>query len=200
MSTRLCLPVVFAGVAIVFVACESHPSQPAGPSPITNAQATMVGDPAQLAAKGAVQHAVTLFDACDPDTFNAALGAGTCTRPGGVRFDSFLEQLGKHQSAGAWHIAPGEVLMQVGQQLVATNRGGEMHTFTEVDEFGGGIVPLLNQLTGLTEIAPECSRLMPKDFLAPGASSSEVEEDAGVEKYQCCIHPWMRAEVRVAQK
>ncbi len=38
------------------------------------------------------------------------------------------------------------------------------------------------------------------DFLAPGASSREKEDEAGVEKYQCCIHPWMRAEVRIAEK
>ena len=30
--------------------------------------------------------------------------------------------------------------------------------------------------------------------------SSEVEDDAGVEKYQCCIHPWMRTEVRIAAR
>jgi hypothetical protein len=90
--------------------------------------------------------------------------------------------------------------MRVGQLLVATNRGGETHTFTEVEEFGGGIVPQLNQLTGLTDVAPECTQLAGKDFLAPGASSSEKEEEAGVEKYQCCIHPWMRAQVRIAEK
>jgi hypothetical protein len=67
-------------------------------------------------------------------------------------------------------------------------------------EFGGGIVPELNELTGLTTIAPECNQLVPSDFLAPGASSSEEEEEAGVEKYQCCIHPWMRAEVRITEK
>ena len=102
--------------------------------------------------------------------------------------------------SGAWHFAPPEVTMRVGQMLVATNRGGEAHTFTEVEEFGGGIVPLLNQLTGLTTVAPECGRLTGSDFIAPGASTSETEEDAGVEKYQCCIHPWMRAEVRIAPK
>jgi hypothetical protein len=37
-------------------------------------------------------------------------------------------------------------------------------------------------------------------MLRPGATSSEPEDEAGVEKYQCCIHPWMRAEVRVKQK
>jgi len=194
------LIIVLAGAAAVFVGCEKNAAQPAAPSPLTNAQSVGVGEPAQLAANGESQHAVTIFDACDPETFNAELGAGTCTRSGGVRFASFIEQLGKHHSIGAWHFAPPEVTMRVGQMLVATNRGGEAHTFTEVEEFGGGIVPLLNQLTGLTSVAPECRQLAGGDFLAPGASFSEKEEDAGVEKYQCCIHPWMRAEVRIAQK
>jgi len=194
------LIIVLAGAAAVFVGCEKNAAQPAAPSPLTNAQSVGVGEPAQLAANGESQHAVTIFDACDPETFNAELGAGTCTRSGGVRFASFIEQLGKHHSIGAWHFAPPEVSMRVGQMLVATNRGGETHTFTEVEEFGGGIVPLLNQLTGLTSVAPECRQLAGGDFLAPGASFSEKEEDAGVEKYQCCIHPWMRAEVRISQK
>jgi plastocyanin len=200
MSKRLCLVAVLATTAAMLVACQNTSSQPAGPSSVNPAQSAEIPGPAQLAAKGALQHVVTLSDACDPQTFDAALGAGTCTRSGGVRFDTFLDLLGKHHSIGGWHMAPGEVTMQVGQMLVATNHGGETHTFTEVEEFGGGIVPLLNQLTGLTEVAPECQALMGKDFLAPGASSSEKEEDAGVEKYQCCIHPWMRAEVHVAAK
>ena len=149
------LIIVLAGAAAVFVGCEKNAAQPAAPSPLTNAQSVGVGEPAQLAANGESQHAVTIFDACDPETFNAELGAGTCTRSGGVRFASFIEQLGKHHSIGAWHFAPPEVTMRVGQMLVATNRGGEAHTFTEVEEFGGGIIPLLNQLTGLTSVAPE---------------------------------------------
>ena len=200
MSKRLSWTLVLASMAALLVACQSTSSQPAGPSAVSTAQSAVTTGAAHPAATGALQHVVTLSDACDPETFNAALGAGTCTRSGGVRFDAFLDLLGKHHSIGGWHIAPSEVTMQVGQMLVATNHGGETHTFTEVEEFGGGIVPLLNQLTGLTEVAPECQALAGKDFLAPGASSSEKEEDAGVEKYQCCIHPWMRAEVRVAQK
>ena len=133
-------------------------------------------------------------------TGKAALGAGTCTRSGGVQFDKFLELLGLHHSIGGWHFGPPNVTMRVGEDLVANNKGGETHTFTEVEEFGGGIVPELNELTGLTSIAPECQRLAAGDFLAPGASSRETETEAGVEKYQCCIHPWMRAEVRIAQK
>jgi len=148
-------------------------------------------------AASAAQHPVTLFDACDPETFNAAIGPGTCSRSGGVRFENFVAELTRHHSAGAWHFAPSEVTMRVGQLLVANNRGGEMHTFTEVEEFGGGNVPFLNNLVGLTTVAPECSTAV---MIPPGGSSSETEHEAGVEKYQCCIHPWMRAEVRIAEK
>jgi len=201
MSIRFHLLVAVTGAAVVLAACENGPSQPASPSTIENAPASaVVVQPAQLAAKGASQHVVTMFDACDPETFNAALGAGSCSRSGGVRFATFLDQLGKHGSVGAWHFAPGEVTMKVGQMLVATNKGGEIHTFTEVDEYGGGIVPQLNELSGLTMVAPECTQLKGTDFLAPNASSSEEEEEAGVEKYQCCIHPWMRAQVRITEK
>ena len=90
--------------------------------------------------------------------------------------------------------------MNVGQTLAAVNRGGETHTFTEVEEFGGGIVPMLNDLAGVPDVAPECKQLAPGDFLAPGARSAETEEESAVEKYQCCIHPWMRAEVRIVEK
>jgi plastocyanin len=199
MSLRSGSFVALIAAAVVIVGCENR-SQPASPSTLENAPAAVVAGPAQLAVKGPSQHVVSLFDACDPETFNAALGEGACTRSGGVRFDMFLEQLGRHHSIGAWHFAPSNVTMKVGELLVATNRGGEMHTFTEVDEFGGGLVPQLNELTGLTEVAPACAALGTGGRIAPGTSTSEEEEDAGVEKYQCCIHPWMRAEVRVVEK
>ena len=200
MSFRFSLLIVLTAGATAFAGCENRSSQPTSPSTLASAQSAMAAGSAQLAVKGPSQHTVTLFDGCDPETFNAALGAGTCTRSGGVRFDRFLEQLAQHHSIGAWHFAPSNVTMKIGELLVATNRGGETHTFTEVDEFGGGIVPALNEAIGLTEVAPECTQLAGKDFLAPGASSSEEEEDAAVEKYQCCIHPWMRAEVRIREK
>jgi plastocyanin len=199
MSLRFWFFAAVIGVATVIAGCENG-SQPVSPSNLANVPSTVVAGPAQLPVKGPAQHVVTLFDACDAETFNAALGEGTCTRSGGVRFDTFLEQLRRHHSIGAWHFAPSNVTMKVGELLVATNRGGEVHTFTEVEEFGGGIVDQLNQLTGLTEVAPECAALAGGGMIPPGASSSEEEEDAGLDKYQCCIHPWMRAEVRIAEK
>ena len=158
----------------------------------------MTGSGPAFAAKGGRQEGtITLFDACDPESFNAALGPGTCVRNGGIKFDQFLELLGKHHSVGPWHFAPGQLNLAIGATLIANNRGGETHTFTEVDDFGGGIVPLLNQLAGTPNVAPECAQLQAGDFLAPGTSSQEVEDEEGIEKYQCCIHPWMRAEVRI---
>lgn len=188
MSIRL-YSCALAIVAVLAVAC-SHDAQPLSPS---------VGG-SVFAVAGGLERIVKLFDACDPATFNAILGPGACTRNGGVTFQNFIDELTRTRSVGAWHFAPTVLTMKEGQALVALNTGGETHTFTEVDEFGGGIVDNLNQLAGLTTVAHECTELKPGDFLPPGGRSSEVEDEHGVEKYQCCIHPWMRAEIRISDK
>jgi hypothetical protein len=46
--------------------------------------------------------------------------------------------------------------------------------------------------------APECQRLASGDHIAPGARINTDEASTiGTEHYQCCIHPWMRADVTV---
>ena len=151
--------------------------------------------PADARAEGGTRR-IEILDACDPTSFNAAIGAGTCTRPGGLSFASFIGELTAKGEVGAWRFAPSNnVQAQVGQMLLAINRGGEVHTFSEVEEFGGGIVPLLNDLSHNTEVAPECLALAPSDFIPPGGTASDEVEEPGTERYQCCIHPWMRAVV-----
>ena len=145
---------------------------------------------------GGAERRVQLMDACDPATFNAALGPGTCIRNGGVTFDNFLTLLGRHQEIGSWHNAPGVMNVQVGQTLVAVNQGGEVHTFTQVEEFGGGIIPDLNALSGNPVPAPECLALTGADFVLPGGTFADQVEEAGTEHYECCIHPWMRTTVQ----
>jgi len=142
-----------------------------------------------------LQRTVSIMDACDPTTFNAALGPGTCIRNGGVTFQQFIAQLENHGSADAWHFAPAILNASVGQTLLAVNHGGEVHTFTEVEEFGGGRVPSLNTLSGNPVVAPECLALDADDFIAPGGTYSDEVEEEGSEHYQCCIHPWMRMTV-----
>jgi plastocyanin len=140
---------------------------------------------------------VRMMDQCDPASFNAAIGPGTCVgNKGGVNFDTFLRVLGHAGQVGAWHFTPGEVRLQEGQAFQAVNHGGEVHTFTEVDEFGGGIVDLLNQLSGNPVPATECNPAT-LEFIPPGGASDTEVEETGVHHYQCCIHPWMRADVIV---
>ena len=147
---------------------------------------------------GATNHFVSMKDACDPATFDAATGdPNACVRNGGMTFDKFIAQLQKHQQVGAWHFAPPSLNVREGSTLTAINRGGEVHTFTEVEEFGGGFVPMLNDLSGNPTPAPECLALAPGDLVAPGGSFTTTESEAGVENYQCCIHPWMRTIVHV---
>ena len=73
------------------------------------------------------------------------------------------------------------------------NKGGREHTFAEVTNFGGGFVPLLN--IGLNP-APECTPGNATPLL-PGATVKLTGLAPGLHQYQCCIHPWMRATIRV---
>ncbi|MGH7579665.1 MAG: hypothetical protein ACREM9_05795, partial [Gemmatimonadales bacterium] len=138
------------------------------------------------AIAGGEQRPVLMMDACEPESFNTAVGPGTCTREGGVTFGNFLTLLGRHQKVGAWVFAPSTLNVRVGQELLAVNRGGEVHTFTQVEEFGGGFIPDLNVLSGTPVPAPECLSLAPGDFVPPGGTFTEAAEAEGTELYQCC--------------
>jgi hypothetical protein len=151
--------------------------------------------PAAAAGKG---HPVELLDQCDPATFNAAVGPGTCqSGHPGIKFDAFIGQLTERQDAPAWRNAPSNMTATFGETLVARNKGGEVHTFTKVASFGGGVVPFLNALVGTPVPAPECLAAPLSEFLAPGAVDAEAIDQRGTVKYQCCIHPWMRTTVTV---
>jgi len=198
--------VLLAPIALT-LACNRITSPSATPLDVSGAASTAMpstnGSSALSAVKSSIERLVNIEDACDPETFNAVIGPGTCVRSGGVVFPMFLDQLRRHGSIGAWHFGPPEMTLLQGDRFVAINHGGETHTFTEVEEFGGGIVPLLNDAIGLTTVAPECQVLAPNDFIAAGATfreeGEEEGEQPGIVKYQCCIHPWMRMTVRVRE-
>ncbi len=194
------LPVVvlLAGTFAIIAACEHSPAAPS-PDSVASIASTSSARPdagmtsPQMSPEARTNIMVNMHDACEPDSFNAAAGPGTCIRNGGVTFDLFIAELTKHQSVGAWHFAPGVTPnARVGETFLASNTGGEVHTFTEVADFGGGIIPPLNQLSGNPNVAPECNALDPDDFVAPGQTYQETVDHTGTVKYQCCIHPWMR--------
>ena len=82
---------------------------------------------------------ILLLDQCDPDSFNAVIGPGTCiNRNGGVTFDVFIALLEKTQRVPSWRFSPDTIHVPRELTLSIVNAGGEAHTFTEVEEFGGG--------------------------------------------------------------
>src|SRR5262245_47067835 len=143
---------------------------------------------------------IALVDNCDPTTFNAAIGPGTCaTTP--HRFDTtFAEFIGRLFSPlaaniighPAWQFSPGYISIRAGQTVRATNAGGEDHTFTEVAAFGGGFVPGLNGVGGPAGTvplvqAPAC--LAAPQIVIPGATVQVGKLPPGEHLFQCCIHP-----------
>jgi plastocyanin len=174
-------------------------SSPAVSSPAINIASTSGGSTTRVLAQAArADVLVNMLDACDPATFAAQ--NITCIRSGGVTFNQFIAELTRLGFVGSWHFAPPTANVQVGQTFVAVNKGGEVHTFTEVEKFGGGIVPALNQLAHVPAVAPECRALERDDFVAPGASYREEVDHAGSLRFQCCIHPWMRLEARASTR
>lgn len=184
-------PVVAALVAgIALGGCADRSTAPAQRDASRDA---LEAAPTYGAIAANVTHTVKLMDACDPRTFTP------CGREtgGGVSNENFFKQLTQTGQVGSWHMSPGSVHAFVGQTLASINVGGRQHTFTEVEEFGGGVVPILNTLSGNPVPAPECLALAPADFLNPGQGTSEVLDEEGTEHYQCCIHPWMRMTLEV---
>jgi hypothetical protein len=98
-------------------------------------------------AAGPDTRQVSMMDACSP-SFNIFIGPGTCSRTGGMYFLDFIAELTAHQSAGAWHNAPSQTDVWLGDALLAVNKSGEIHPFTRVASFGGGIRHQLNAVAG----------------------------------------------------
>lgn len=140
---------------------------------------------------------IVILDNCDPQTFN-----GCENRTGGMSFQTFIGQLQKHGRVQGWRFAPSVIHVTRSMTLPVVNRGGVIHDFTEVAEFGGGYSEGLNQLSGNLLPAPECVvdpnasplvRNPDVNVLASGEQGEATFEPGQARKYQCCLHPWMRA-------
>ena len=122
---------------------------------------------------------------------------------GNVTAEEFFELLVSPLAPGdvighpSWRNEPSYITVRSGQQVRVANRGGRVHSFTEVEHFGGGFIPLLNEQM---QPAPECgANFVPNpdvEFVGVGQTQT-LSLDSGLHTFQCCIHPWMRAAVRV---
>jgi hypothetical protein len=158
---------------------------------------------------------IGMRDACDPDTFNAAVGPGSCVpgAHGTTKFNLFVAELQQDHIAGAWRFNPllkttpgtfslATVNLNSGRRLSLRNFGGEVHTFTKVARYNGGFIPFLNQLSGNPEAAPECLKPENSTNIFVEAGTRETGPTAGSEQlpvgvshWECCIHPWMRMDI-----
>lgn len=151
---------------------------------------------------------VVLLDDCDP-TDPAWVPTGGCSLDDGVvteaEFRAYLfsplhpSQIG-HPS---WTFSPTYLTIKAGKSVAVSNEGGRTHSFTEVANFGGGVVPPLNLSrpgSGAPPLtpAPECvAGFTP---IAGGAKSVVEGLAPGDHKFQCCFHPWMRTLVKVSEE
>src|SRR4026209_2707414 len=140
---------------------------------------------------------IRLLDDCEPVSFNAVLGDGACVGNGHTTFAEFIAELEATQDAHKWRNQPTDMQVNVGRPTLIENRGGEVHTFTPVAEFGGGFIPDLNGISGNPVPAPECLNFGAIVFIPPGATeegptAGTSDMPAGTNRFQCCIPPWMR--------
>ncbi len=151
---------------------------------------------------------IRIRDACDPTTFNEVIGPRTCIagQHGTTKFQFFIDELAADRIVGAWRFNPlfKPLHVPAGQVTVLQNDGGETHTFTKVAKFGGGVVPVLNLLSGNPVPAPECLQPPSATNIFVEAGTTETGPTAGTSElpvgtthFQCCIHPWMRLNVVV---
>jgi plastocyanin len=147
-------------------------------------------------------HQVVVLDDCDAATFNEAFGPGICLNVAGgqgVPVPVFLDAL----PAGhpQWLFYPATLRIKRGDTVRAVNQGGEVHTFTEVAEFGGGFIPGLNDPPNSPAV-PECAGgytniSVASTRIIQGSSVLVTDLHKGVHRFECCIHPWMRLEIEV---
>jgi hypothetical protein len=165
------------------------------------------------ADKGGNGSRVKLQDDCDPASFNAVLGDKACVGDGETTFQDFLAQVLDEGQADDWEFDPDHDHGKAGEFARSHNEGGETHTFTPVKKFGGGFVAVLND--GQKPIG-ECAALDDKGnpsplnpdgtfdlaptvfetFVGSGANGKPQKLTTGANRFQCCIHPWMRTTIQ----
>jgi plastocyanin len=145
---------------------------------------------------------VVALDECDPTTFNAALGPDFCKNIA-LGYSTTFANLFAEAAAGTpdpnWDFEPDTLNIKEGTVVSVADEGGEPHTFTEVAQFGGGFIPLLND--GQATV-PECSGgfsnvAVAKTRILQGSQVQITGLSKGTHHFECCIHPWMRMDIDV---
>jgi plastocyanin len=141
-----------------------------------------------------------LLDQCDKATWDVEF-PGLCTASAGsVTLARFRADLAKGGN-GNWWINNRSETIDSGDSLHVLNQGGIVHTFTEVQTYGKGLIDEWNQAVpndgpAITIAGNPVGFADFATAVNPG-TSSDIVPTKGVHKYQCIIHPWMRTVVTV---
>ncbi|HXR57619.1 MAG TPA: hypothetical protein VN858_12500 [Casimicrobiaceae bacterium] len=142
---------------------------------------------------------ISIRDYCDASDPAWAPTGGCVLEEGDVtvaEFNALLTSMLSTAVVGhpAWRFQPSFTEIEPGDSVRVSNDGGRPHTFTEVAQFGGGMIPPLSK--GLIE-APECATAT----VIPAGGRTVIRGLAeGTHLFQCCIHPWMHELVKVQRE
>jgi plastocyanin len=148
-------------------------------------------------ASGADHRVVKLQDDCDPASFNAVLGPGTCEGDGRTLFNDLIAGAQTVGNVDGWQFSRPEFKIDAGGTIHVVNEGGEAHTFTMVGQFGDGCIPPLNLGGRVGTPMPDCATIVP---IPRGGTADVTVAGAGTVRFQCMIHPWMRSTVEVRDR
>ena len=111
---------------------------------------------------------IVALDECDPATFNAVLGPDFCKNvalayvtPFATTFSDLVSKAAAGTPDPGWDFEPDKLTIKKGTPLIVVDQGGELHTFTEVAQFGGGFIPPLNNQQAAVPSAPAALKISP---------------------------------------
>lgn len=186
-----------AALLLGFAACADSSREPVAPDTRSDA-ASFANRSDDDQDDFSERRDIAIRDDCDPRDPGWAPTGGCLLRRGDVTFAEFNAEMNSPLAAAvvghqAWRNDPSYVEIKADKTIRVRNRGGRVHTFTEVAMFGGGKVPSPALNKGLVT-APECPGSMD---IPPGGSIQVSGLAVGNHRFQCCIHPWMRALIKV---
>ena len=135
------------------------------------------------------------------------LGPGACVGSGQTTFQDLLDQFAATGSVDKWQFSRPDFNIDAGGTITVVDEGGEPHTFTRVAFFGNGCSPLTTASRWRRHAGEsiDCTTFNPfadASTVFPGGPPLTVGDLAPgtTAKFQCMIHPWMRATVDVRAK
>ena len=142
---------------------------------------------------------IAMLDNCDPSDPDWP-APGCFKRGGDVSVAEFFALLTTGLGSSlighpSWRNEPSYITARSGKTIKVTNEGWRDHSFTKVTQFGGGSIGALNVGLARADGCPASPANLA--LVAPGNSIDIKGLDADLHRFQCCIHPWMRATIRV---